>query len=134
MSVAIEGPTTSADLYSFAFDLLLGDPSVAQYVSGTVDFGSALTLEAGQSYSVLASQTGDRVVVGVSKTGGGTGNGVSVSEAVVVRLTFRVLKEGTTSIVLAGSPGESGPLALDSGGATIGSVQFDTSPASISGI
>ena len=134
VNVAIGGATTSTDLYSFAFDLVLGDPTVAQFVSGSADFGNALTLGAGQSYSVLASQSGDRVIVGVSKTGGGPGNGVSVSEAVVLDLTFRVLKAGTTSIGLAGPPGGSGPVALDSGGATIGSIQFDASSAWISGI
>jgi len=134
MSVAIGGATTSTDLYSFAFDLVLGDTSVAQYVSGSADIGSALTFEGGQAYSVLVSQAGDRVIIGVSKTGGGAGNGVSASEAAVVDLTFRVLKEGTTSIVLAGPPGEPGPVALDSSGAPIGSVLFDTSSAWIAGI
>jgi hypothetical protein len=32
VDVLIGGPTTSADLYSFAFDLLLRDPSIAVYV------------------------------------------------------------------------------------------------------
>lgn len=124
VEVAIGGPTATTDLYSFAFDLVLSDPTVAQYVNGTAVFGSALTIGTGQDRAVLVSQSGGRVVVGVSKTGGGpgSGNGVAVTEAVIVSLNFQVLKRGTTRVTFGGSPN---PAALDSTGAVIGSVGFD---------
>ena len=43
VEVLIGGPTTSLDLYSFAFDLVLDDPGVAEYVSGSATSGAALT-------------------------------------------------------------------------------------------
>ena len=132
VSVAIGGPTTSADLYSFACDLLLGNPSVVQYVPGSAEFGTALTTSGGQSPQVLASQNGERVTVGVTKLGGGTGNGVAGGEPAIVNLTFRVLRTGSSSIVLAGGP-SSAPSALDSTGSEVPSVTFDLQPALISG-
>ena len=138
LEVAISGVTTSSDLYSFVFDLVLGDGTVARYVGGTASFGSALTLGAGQGSVVLASQTGNRVVIGVSKSGGGTGNGIGATEEAILSLTFEVLKAGTTSVTIMGSPTNpqnptANPAALDSTGAVIPSVVFDGASAQISG-
>jgi hypothetical protein len=134
VGVVIGGPTTSADLYSFAFDLVIGDPTVASYVAGSASTGTALTPSSGQSLMVLAEQHADRVTVGVTKLGGGAGNGVAGSgETAVVFLVFRLLRAGTTTLTLAGSPG-SAPAALDSGGEAIPSVTFDVSSATLVGI
>ncbi len=130
VEVALGGPTTSGDLYSFAFDLVLGTPSVVEYVVGSVALGNALTFGSGQSGSVQASLVGDHVVVGVSKLGGGPGNRVTVSEAVLVQLAFRVLEVGTSSLTFATAPRP--PAALDSTGAVLSSVRFDSAAASIS--
>jgi hypothetical protein len=139
LEVVISGPTTSQDLYSFAFDLLLSDPSVARFEPGTAAAGPVLQVAGGQDRSVLVSQQGDRVVVGVTKTGGGTGNGVGVGESVVLSLVFQVLKVGTTEIRFAGSPANpqnpsADPVAIDSNGATVTSVDFDGGIAEISGV
>ncbi len=134
--VSIGGPTTSSDIYSFAFDVVLGSSSVATYVSGSATAGDALVPSAGQGVIVEAeasSQAPNRVVVGVTKSGGGLGNGVAAGEATIVRLTFRVLTRGTTTLSLEGAPGGQGPVALDSTGAVIGSIGFDAAPASLSG-
>jgi len=128
VSVTIGGPTTSGDLYSFAFDLNVGDPSVLQYVAASATFGSALTLDSGQTGEALASQNGGVVTVGVSKLGGGAGNGVGAGESGIVSLTFRVLKKTSTTIGIAASA-----TALDSNLAAVPSVQFDTTPATITG-
>lgn len=136
IDVVIDGPTTSSGLYAFAFDIELSNPAVARYVSGSADFGDALTLAAGQGESVLVSQSGNRVIVGVSKTGGGAGNGVTGTR-IVVSLVFDVIGTGTTNLVFRGSsdPGNptAGPAALDAQGAVIGSVVFDADAARISG-
>jgi hypothetical protein len=87
--------------------------------------------------AVEATQSGGRVIVGVTKLGGGPGNGVGAAEAGIVRLTFKVVNVGTSMISFSGSITSSNPtgqpVALDSGGAPIGSVIFDSSPATISG-
>ena len=137
LEVTIGGSTTSTNLNTFAFDLVLSDPSVASYVNQSATFGNALTLGAGQTAGVQVAQSGNRVIVGVTKIGAGTGNGVSVSEAVVVRLTFRVLKVGTTTVTFSGvvnaqNP-SGGPAVLDPTPALVPSVLFDTVPAAISG-
>jgi hypothetical protein len=124
IDVTISGPSISSDIYSFAFDLVMGDTSVARYESGSATAGTALNLQSGQEISVLAAQQGDRVVVGVTKTGGGPGNGIGPSEDAIVSLVFRVLRSGTTSIRIEGSPTEP-PQAFDSGGSAVNSIQFD---------
>lgn len=132
VDVVIAGATTSSDLYSFAFDLVLSDASVATYVAGSATFGSALTLGAGQTGEALASQGGSRITVGVSKVGGGAGNGVGATEEVVASLRFRVLKREMTTLTIEGSP-PNPPAALDSTGAVIASVVFDAAAAAIGG-
>jgi len=134
VEVSIGGPTTSADLYSFAFDLILGDSTVAEYVTGSATAGTALTTDAGQAVQVLATRQADRITIGVTKLGGGTGNGITgTGESTVVGLTFRVLRVGTTTLTIEGSPGTD-PAALDSSGDEIGSVTFDTVAATLLGI
>ncbi len=133
LEVAVGGPTTSNDLYSFAFDLLLSDPTVAIYVDGSAVFGNALTLGGGQGSTVLVTQTVDRIVIGVSKTGGGGGNGIGASEDSVVRLTLRVIDTGTTAITITGSPTNPVPTALDSAGSVVPSVVFDGGTAQLVG-
>jgi hypothetical protein len=138
VEVAISGPTTSGDLYSFAFDLLLSDASVAGFVGGSAVFGTALVPSGDQGSIVDAVQVGNRVVVGVSKSNGGSGNGIGSSEQVIVSLDFRVLREGTTQLSIVGSPTAQGnptddPAALDSTGAVIDSVAFDGASARLIG-
>jgi len=138
IQVAIAGPTTSPDLYAFAFDLLISDPTVAQYVPNSAAFGSALVLGSGQQQAVLVSQSGDRIIVGVSKTGGGSGNGIGASEESILSLTLRVLREGATDVTIVGSPGNPhnptpDPAALESNGTVIGSVTFDAASATLAG-
>jgi len=137
LEASLGGPTTSSDLYSFAFDLVLSDPTVVQYVPGSVEAGTALTPTGGQSVAVEAAQSGDRVILGVTKLGGGAGNGVGASGASVIRWTLKVLKIGTSTISFSGSVTPSNPtgqpVALDSGGVPISSITFDESAATLSG-
>jgi hypothetical protein len=134
VEVVIGGPTTSTDLYSFVFDLVLSKPDVAEYVDGSAILGTALTTSGNQSLQVLASQQGARVTVGVTKLGGGPGNGVTAAgESTVVGLVFRLLRPGTTTLTIAGSPGYE-PTAQDSAGGTVDSVDFDANSARLIGI
>jgi hypothetical protein len=133
VGVIIGGPTISTDLYSFAFDLTLGDATVAEYVAGSASVGTALTASGSQTLHVLATQQGNRVTVGVTKLGGGSGNGLTQSgEFAVVELTFRLLQPGTTTLTIEGSPGAD-PSALDSTGGIIASVSFDAASATLIG-
>lgn len=132
VEVALGGPTTSSDLYSVAFDLVIADPSVVRLERASA--GGALTVSGGQSRNVQASTSGNHLVVGVSKLGGGAGNGISAGEAVVVTLTLKVLKAGATTLTFSGPPGagpSSGPAALDSAGQVVRSVRFDASSVSV---
>jgi hypothetical protein len=131
--VAIGGPTTSDDLYAFAFDLVIGDTSVLSYINGSATFGDALTLGAGEEGEVLAVQNDDRVTVGVSKLGATSGNGVAVDEATVVSLRFRVLRRDRTSTLTIAGFAPNDPAALDSTGTNVDSVTFDGASLGISG-
>jgi hypothetical protein len=135
VSVKITGPTTSSDLYAFAFDLVLGNASVAQYVAGSVVAGPALVPVAGFDIEALASQQGNRVVVGVAKLGGtsGSGNPIGATEETVVSLTFRVLTPGSTTLTIDGDDAGGDPLCLDSDLNVIGSITFDSGNAILSG-
>lgn len=127
VAVSIGGPTTSQDISSFAFDLVLGDPTVADYLENPgATAGDALVPSAGQDVEVLAAQIGGRVIVGVSKLPAAPGNGIAAGEAVVVRIPFRLLRRGQTTLRFENAA------AQDSlGGAT--GIQFDASPATLTG-
>ena len=138
LEVAISGPTTSPDVYGFAFDLVLSNPAAAQYVAGSAQFGSALTPDGGQTGIALAEQLGDRVVVGATLSGGGAGDQIGAGEAAILSLRFRVLAFATTEIRFGGSTDPvdptTDPAALDSSGSVIGSVVLDPAPAGLSGV
>jgi hypothetical protein len=124
------GETERTDVYGFAFDLVLDDPSVAEYVVDSVEAGNAF-----ESMIATAQQNGDRIVIGVSQTDQ-TGDGVPGPESVLLRLSLRVLRTGVTTIRFEGSTGSnpsSEPSAVDSNGDPIGTVVFDPSPASVVG-
>jgi hypothetical protein len=136
VDVMIGGPTTSDDLYSFAFDLIVSDPDHIEYVDASAEVGTALIPTGSQGRAVLVSRDYDRVIVGVSKTGGGDGNGVADGEESIVSLLFRVLRNGSSTIVIAGaganpSNPSNQPSALDHVGQPIDSVEFDSAPARI---
>ena len=141
INVVLGGQTSSTDVYSFAFDLVLSDATVASYVAGSAQAGTALQPSGGQSIAVFAnpdSARPNRVVVGVSKVGGGPGNGVSASEAIVVSLVFRVLRRDVTSITFGGSSANPTspnfePVALNSSNAVISSIDFDPAPVRLTG-
>lgn len=141
INIVVGGQTSSTDLYSFAFDLVLSDATVASYVAGSAQAGTALQPTGGQSIAVFAnpdSARPNRVVVGVSKVGGGAGNGVSASEAIVVSLVFRVLRRDVTSIAFGGSSANPTspnfePVALNSSNAVISSIDFDPAPVRLTG-
>jgi hypothetical protein len=132
LDVMIGGPTTSDDIYSFAFDIVLSNANVAQYQIGSVSCGSALTLGSGQQCEALASQQGNRVVIGVSKLGGGSGNRVSDPEETVVSLQLQVLQRAGTRLSIEGSL-PNPPAVIDSAGFVIGTIRFDVADAMISG-
>jgi hypothetical protein len=142
INVVLGGQTSSTDIYSFAFDLVLSDATVASYVAGSAQAGTALQPTGGQSIAVFAnpdSARPNRVVVGVSKVGGGAGNGVSASEAIVVSLVFRVLRHDVTSIAFGGSSSNPtspnfNPVALNASNAVISSIDFDQAPVRLSGL
>jgi len=140
VQAVIYGPDASLDMYSFAFDVLIGDPNVLRFVSGSDTPGNALVVSGGQtldSIAGLGTLPGggtdlSTVVVGVSKLGGGLGSGVPGASAVVVELSFDVRSAGTTSLTLAGSGG-SPARVFDSNGSVIGAITFDTESATVQG-
>ena len=131
LQVVIAGQTTSVDLFAFAFDLVLSNVALVGYIDGSEEFGTALTLGAGQSGVALAQQTADRVTVGVTKLGG-AGNGVGPGEKTIVTLQFRVMAKGTGTIAIDTAP-PAEPGAEESDGAAAPGVTFDGLPALISG-
>jgi len=139
VEVVIYGPDTTLDMYSFAFDVKIGDPGIVRFVNNPAVAGNALLASAGQSVTAVASlgtlagggADNSRVVIGVSKLGGGGGNGIAGSSAAVIDLTFAVQMQGTTTLTLTGSPL---PEVLDSNGVPIASIVFDSGNATIQGV
>lgn len=134
VNVVINGPTTSSDIYAYAFDLLLSNPPVASYIAGTAVAGDALQPDAaqGQTVTTQVAQQGARVVVGVSLTGGTTGHGLPAGQHTILSLDFDV-HSGITGISMVGSPASGAPAALDSSNppAVLPSVVFDTALSAI---
>src|SRR5262245_29633479 len=131
VSATLYGPV-AADLYSFAFDVVVGNTATAKFVPNSAAAGTTLTASGGQTIQAEADvSSGDatHVVVGVSKLGGGTGNGTSAN-TVIVDLTFAMQASGMTSLAIATSPA---PQALDSTGTPIGGVTFDTAAGTLRG-
>ena len=125
------GRTDRDDVYGFAFDLVLSDPSVAEYVVDSIEAGDAL----GGNVVVAAQQNGERIVIGVVQTDQ-TGDSIPGPDSIVVRLALRVLKTGTTGIGFEGSTGSNptnDPVAVDSSGTPIGTIVFDAISATVIG-
>ena len=131
IQVAIAGPTTSDEIWAFAFDLVLSSTSVASYIDGTVTAGSALHVVAGEQLFTDASQDGTRVTVAVTKVGNTAGNRIGPTGEMIVSLDFLVEERDAVSIAIAGS--SPAPAALDPNLDPIPSVIFDTALAAITG-
>ena len=129
VEVVLAGPTTSDDISSFAFDIEIGDTSVLAYGDVPAVAGPVLSTAGCGDLLVLAKQSGDRVPVGVAKPGC-AGNGIPAGEQAIVTLSFRVLKAGSSTLALKGSPAQE-PMAFDSGLNEIDSIQWDGISATI---
>ncbi len=134
VQAVIYGPDTTLDMYTFAFDVKIGDMSVLAFTANSAVAGNALTASAGQTVEVLAKpDTSDpsHIVVGVSKLGGGSGNGVAGASATIVSLAFDVRKAGTSTLSIATAPV---PEVLDHNGAAIGAITFDSATGTVTGV
>jgi hypothetical protein len=143
VDVEIGGETVNLDLYTFAFDLVLGDPSVASYRTGSASAGNALVADPTNGESgpeAIVFQNGARIVVGVTKLGGDVspaGNDIPAEGRTILSLELDVAGSGTTILSFGGSMNPPNPYpapaAIDSYGLVIQSgVLFDDQPAAIS--
>jgi hypothetical protein len=138
VQAVVYGPDANLDMYSFAFDVKIGDPTVLKFVAGSAVAGNALTVSGGQTISAQAGPDQSdptHIVVGVTKVGGGLGNGVGgslASPVSVVSLTFQAQKQGTSTLAIAAAP--TAPTALDSNGDPIGAITFDTANGTVTAI
>jgi hypothetical protein len=140
VQAVIYGPDAALDMYSFAFDVIIGDPNILRFVSHSDTPGNALIPTGGQTVDSIASEGTlpgggtdfSTIVIGVSKLGAGPGNGVSGASAVVVDLAFDVRSAGATTLTLAGSGGNPARV-FDSNGSVIGTITFDSASASVAG-
>lgn len=128
VQVRIDGPTASSSLDAFSFDLLLSDPTVADYVDGSARAGDALDPDGSGAVDVHVVHVDQRLSVAVGASSGSQGTGVGAGAATIVTVQFRILKPGTSALQFAPDPA---PLALDASGAPVGSVSFDAVPSAI---
>jgi len=134
VQAVIYGPDVALDMYTFAFDVKIGNTNVLAYVPNSATAGNALTASAGQTITAIAgpdASDASHIVVGVGKLGGGPGNGVAGASAVIVTLAFDVLREGTSTLAIAATPA---PSVVDHNGAAIGSITFDAANGTVTGI
>lgn len=127
--VTIVGPTSADDLSAISFDLLLSDPTVADYVDGSATVGTALDPDGAGGVSVDVVHVEQRVSVTVRRAAG-TGTGVTAGRATVLALRYRVGPGGTTAVQFAPDPA---PRALDPVGENIASIAYDMAPSAIVG-
>ena len=134
VQAVIYGPDVTLDMYSFKFDVTIGDTNVLQFVSGSAVAGGALTAFAGQTVQATAevdASDPSHIKVDVHKAGGGAGNGVPGNSSVIVLLAFDALMPGTSTLAIAGAPA---PTVTDQNGAAIGTITFDPASGSVTGI
>ncbi len=142
VQAVIYGPDTTLDMYAFAFDVAIGDTTVVKFADGSSVAGDALQAFAPQTIEALVGpdlSDASHVVVGVSKLGGGVGNGIADDaddSAVIVEMAFDVLRAGTSSLTISSSTGGTPlpPTVEDSTGAAIGTITFDAAAATMTGI
>lgn len=127
--VEIVGPTSADDLSAITFDLLLSDPTVADYVDGSATVGTALDPDGAGGVSVDVVHVEQRLSVTVRRPAG-TGTGVTAGRATVLALRYRVRRSGTTAVQFAPDPA---PRALDAAGGAVSSIAYDMAPSAIVG-
>jgi hypothetical protein len=138
VDVVIGGPDMTLDMFAFAFDVKIGDGTVAKFVAGSAVAGNALVASGGQTIQANAAPSGadpTDIVVGVSKLGGPPGNGISGNVATVVELSFDMLKAGQTTLTITGS-GANPPTCLNSQSPPqpIPSITFDPASGAFNGV
>lgn len=129
--VNLTGPTTANNIYGFAFDLLLSDPSLVA-VNGA-SAGNALS-DGPSGKAATAALNGNRITVGVSKLGDDAGNAATTGTSTVVRITLRTLKQGSSTVRFVGSTpstSHADAAALDPNQARIPTIQFDAASGTI---
>ena len=126
------GPEAALDLNAFKFGIRNGNPDLVRFVSQMTYVQTALIAGAGQTIAtdVDGDSNPSLVQVDVEKLGGGAGNGVAGTSAVVIELTFDVRGSGTTTLTLVGL-GADPPKAFDSAHASIPAVTFDAASATV---
>jgi hypothetical protein len=133
VSAVIYGPAT-LDMYSFDFDVAIGDTSVLAFVPGSAAAGSALTATGAQTVTATANVSmadPTHVVVSVHKNNGGTGNDVAGASAIIVTLAFDGKMAGTSTLAIATTPA---PSAKNSANAAIGAITFDSASGSVTAV
>ncbi len=142
VNVVIGGPTSGADIFAFHFDVVVGDPTVAvftgKYEVGDALFPMPIPSPGHGTEQIVGQATTDadnvaRVSVGVTKMPQGPGNDIPAGHKTIIKLVYRLLRSGQTSIALAGTSGNSSepPAALDSQTVVVSQVTFDLRNATL---
>ena len=147
IDVVIDGAVTAADVFSFVFDVILGDPSIVDFV--TVDAGPALSTGTVTAFGTEGLNGSDiAAIIGVTLTAPSPGDDdIPTGENVICILTFSVIAVGDSDLTFAGASCPPGipmcvpttePTALDSTGGVISppigsDVSFDAATAVLSG-
>jgi hypothetical protein len=118
--VKLGGPTTASDIHAFSFNILLSDATLVRTVEAIQ--GDALSGD----QAVIATLTGDKVVIGVSKLGA-AGNGIGAGGASILSLEFKMdpTKPGTTNLTFSDWK------VQDPTGAYIATIDFDSASAKL---
>lgn len=127
VSVIIGGPTSSTDIYGIKFDVVFS-PTVMTFQAPAVE-GTFLD-QGGAATSLIASASpGDpgRVVVSITRTGSVSGTQAAAAQATVLTLGFAATGLARATFLTFENAG-----AVDSTTTPIGSIQFTTSPLTIS--
>jgi hypothetical protein len=129
------GPKPDLDLMAFQFGVKISNTDVVSFVPQSSYTQTALVAGAGQAIAVEVDGASDPslVQVRVEKDGGGAGNGVAGTSAIVIELAFEVHASGSTTLTLSGIGGNP-PKAIDSHIAPIGAVTFDAASANVMGV
>jgi hypothetical protein len=120
VQAVIYGPDVALDMFSFAFDVKIGDATVLKFVPNSAAAGDALQAFVGQSIDDRRPSDGRsfRHRRRREQAWRRRGNGVANASAVIVTLTFQVQSKGPRRSRLHAPA----PAVKDSTGATIGAL------------
>ncbi|MFQ5719896.1 MAG: hypothetical protein ACE5IK_10155 [Acidobacteriota bacterium] len=131
IDIVMDGDILNQDVHDFVFDILPGDPSILDTTFVSSAKGTALDPSSTSLAASWSTNGANQVItVGFSILGVPGDNSITGTGVLICTITLKVAAVGSSSLSFIGAPN---PVALDSTGAVVGAITYDTVAATVSG-